>query len=38
MREFIISTESNADLPEEFIRENGICVIPHYYTVEEEVY
>lgn len=38
MREFMISTESNADLPEEFIRENGICVIPHYYTVEEEVY
>jgi DegV family protein with EDD domain len=38
MREFIISTESNADLPEEFIRENEICVIPHYYTVEEDVY
>lgn len=38
MREFIISTESNCDLPADFITENEICVIPHYYTVEEEVY
>lgn len=38
MREYIISTESNADLSADFIHENGICVIPHYYTIEEAVY
>lgn len=38
MKEFVISTETNADLPVEFIKENQICVIPHYYTIEEEVY
>ena len=38
MREFIISTETNCDLSAEFIKTNNICVIPHYYTVDEEVY
>lgn len=38
MRDFMISTESNCDLPPDFIAENKICVIPHYYTVDEEVY
>lgn len=38
MREFIISTESNCDLSPEYVKENNICVIPHYYTVEEDVY
>ncbi len=38
MREFIISTESNCDLSEDYIKENNICVIPHYYTVDEEVF
>jgi len=38
MRDFIISTESNADLPNEFVEANHICVIPHYYSIEEEVY
>ncbi|HIT89084.1 MAG TPA: DegV family protein [Candidatus Merdenecus merdavium] len=38
MREFIISTESNADLPEEFIDCNHILVIPHYYSIEEKIY
>ena len=38
MREYIISTESNADLPEEFIEANNICIIPHYYSIEEKVY
>lgn len=38
MREFIISTESNADLTKEFIGKNDICVIPHYYSIEEKVY
>lgn len=38
MREFVITTESNSDLPLSYIHENKIGVIPHYYTVEEEVY
>ena len=38
MKDFVISTESNADLSDDFIRENGICVIPHYYSIEDEVY
>lgn len=38
MREFIISTESNCDLPKDYIAENNICVIPHYYTVDDQVY
>lgn len=38
MRDFVITTESNSDLPKDFIEENQIGVIPHYYTVEEEVY
>lgn len=38
MREFIISTESNCDLPKDYIAKNNICVIPHYYTVDDQVY
>jgi len=38
MREFVITTETNTDLPESFLAENQIGVIPHYYMVEEEVY
>lgn len=38
MKDFIISTETNCDLSPAFIKENNICVIPHYYTVEEDVY
>ena len=38
MREFIISTESNSDMDPAFLAENGVCVIPHYYTIEEEMY
>lgn len=38
MRDFVITTESNSDLPAEFIRENQIGIIPHYYTVDDEVY
>lgn len=38
MRDFIITTESNSDLSKDFIEENQIGVIPHYYTVGEEVY
>lgn len=38
MREYIITTESNNDMPADFLSENGIIVIPHYYSVEDEVY
>lgn len=38
MREFIISTETNSDLPKEFLEAHNVLVIPHYYTVEEKVY
>lgn len=38
MRDFIISTESNADLPVEYVEANNICVIPHYYSIDEKVY
>lgn len=38
MREYVIATESNADLDEEFVKENGILVIPHYYTLDDEMY
>lgn len=38
MRDFIISTESNSDMSEEFITKNNILVIPHYYNVEEKTY
>lgn len=38
MREFVVTTESNSDLPWEYLKDNEIGVIPHYYTVEDEVY
>lgn len=38
MRKFVISTESNADLSKEFVKKHHICVIPHYYTVDDIVY
>ncbi len=38
MREFIVTTETNSDLSAEYLREHQVGVIPHYYTVEDEVY
>ncbi len=38
MRDFVITTESNSDMPAAFLEENQVCVIPHYYSVDEEVY
>lgn len=38
MRDIVISTETNSDLPQEFLDQNGILVIPHYYNVEKTVY
>lgn len=38
MKEIIISTETNNDLPLEYLQKNNILVIPHYYNVEEMLY
>ena len=38
MRQIVVSTETNNDMPEEFLAANGVCVIPHYYNVEKQVY
>lgn len=38
MREIVLSTESNSDMPKDFIEKNKILVIPHYYNVEEKTY
>lgn len=38
MSEFVITTESNCDLPGSYVAEHQIGVIPHYYTVDEEMY
>ncbi|MBP5159625.1 MAG: DegV family protein [Lachnospiraceae bacterium] len=37
-RDYIISTDSTADLPEEYIREQGINIIPLYYIIGGETY
>ncbi|MBQ0042180.1 MAG: DegV family protein [Lachnospiraceae bacterium] len=38
MREIVISTETNSDLSDQFLSDNGVLVIPHYYNVEETMY
>lgn len=38
MRDFVITTESNSDMPAKFLEENGVCVIPHYYSIDDVVY
>ena len=38
MRDFIISTDSNSDLPQSFIDENKVVIIPHYYDIDGIVY
>lgn len=38
MRKFVITTDSNADLPAAFIAEHNITIIPQYYAFGETVY
>ncbi len=38
MREFVITTDSNCDMDMAYLKEQGVGVIPHYYTVEDEMY
>lgn len=38
MRNFVITADSNSDLPEDYIKENNIGIIPHYYDLEGITY
>lgn len=38
MKEFIISTDSTADLPQDYIKEHNLFIHPLYYTMEDEVF
>ena len=38
MRKFVITTDSNSDLPSDYIREHNITIIPQYYGFGDEVY
>ncbi len=38
MREYIISTDSTADLPADYLKEHNISVHPLYYNIEGQVY
>lgn len=38
MAEYIITTDSNSDVPEEFLKEQQIPVIPQYYMFGDTVY
>jgi len=38
MNDFIISTDSTADLPEEYIREHNLSIHPLYYNLDGEIF
>ena len=38
MRDYIISTDSTADLPADYVKQHKICIHPLYYNLEGEVY
>ena len=38
MKNFVITADSNSDLLDEYIRENKIGIIPHYYDLEGITY
>ena len=38
MRDFCITTDSNADLPQEYITKFGTTIIPQYYSFGDTVY
>ncbi len=38
MREFFITTDSNSDLPKEYINKLGTVIIPQYYSFDDVVY
>ena len=38
MKEFIITTDTTCDLPDEYIREHNLRVVPLYYSFDDVVY
>lgn len=38
MKDFVITADSNCDLPDNFISDYHIGIIPHYYVLEEITY
>lgn len=38
MRDFVIITETTADLPASYIEENNLVIVPLYYQIDETVY
>ena len=38
MKPFVITTETNSDLPIHYLEEHEIGIIPHYYEIEGELY
>ena len=38
MKDFIITTDSNSDLPSSYLEQHGIEVISHYYEIDGELY
>jgi len=38
MKDFVITADSNSDLPIEYIKEKNIGIIPHYYALEGITY
>ncbi|WP_066715759.1 DegV family protein [Clostridium sp. Marseille-P299] len=38
MKQFIISTDSTADLPKDYIQKHNLFIHPLYYTMDDEVY
>mgnify|MGYP006393080555 FL=1 len=37
MRDFVIITETTADLPASYIEENKLVIVPLYYQIDETV-
>ncbi len=38
MRDFVITADSNCDLPLEYVKANNIGIIPHYYDIDGVTY
>jgi DegV family protein with EDD domain len=38
MKDFIITADSNSDLPDKYIQDKNIVIIPHYYDLEGITY
>lgn len=38
MRDFVIITETTADLPASYVEENNLVIVPLYYQIEDTVY